>query len=74
LNDQVKEDEMGRAYSTNGKNTNVCKTFLWESQRKDNTKKRRRGVDSIEIDLREIGCSCVDSIDLAQDKDSGGFL
>jgi hypothetical protein len=30
---------------------------------------RRRWVDNIKIDLREIGCDGVDWIDLAQDRD-----
>jgi hypothetical protein len=29
----------------------------------------RRWVDNIKMDLREIGCDGMDSIDLAQDKD-----
>jgi hypothetical protein len=32
-------------------------------------RKRRRRVDNIKIDLREIGRSVVDWIDLAQDRD-----
>jgi hypothetical protein len=30
---------------------------------------RRRWVDNIKIDLREIGCGCMDWIDLAQGRD-----
>jgi hypothetical protein len=30
---------------------------------------RRRWVDNIEIDLREVGCDGMDWIDLAQDRD-----
>jgi hypothetical protein len=30
---------------------------------------RRRWVDNIKIDLREVGCGGVDWIDLAQDRD-----
>jgi hypothetical protein len=30
---------------------------------------KRRWVDNIKIDLREIGCDCMDWIDLAQDRD-----
>jgi hypothetical protein len=30
---------------------------------------RRRWVDNIKIDLREIGWDCMDWIDLAQDRD-----
>jgi hypothetical protein len=30
---------------------------------------RRRWVDNIKMDLREIGCDCMNWIDLAQDRD-----
>jgi hypothetical protein len=30
---------------------------------------RRRWVDNNKIDFREIGCDCMDWIDLAQDRD-----
>jgi hypothetical protein len=30
---------------------------------------RRRWVDNIKIDLREIGCDCMDWIDLVQNRD-----
>jgi hypothetical protein len=30
---------------------------------------RRRWVDTIEMDLREIGCNGVDWVDMAQDRD-----
>jgi hypothetical protein len=30
---------------------------------------RRRWVDNIKMDLREIGWDCMDSIELAQDRD-----
>jgi hypothetical protein len=29
---------------------------------------RRRWVDNIRIDLREVGCGCVDWMELAQDR------
>jgi hypothetical protein len=35
---------------------------------------RRRGVDDIELDLRNIGWSGVDCIDRAQDKEKGDVL
>ena len=30
---------------------------------------RRRWEDNIKMDLQEVGCGCVDSIELAQDRD-----
>jgi hypothetical protein len=35
---------------------------------------RRRWVDDITIDLREIGCGSLDWIDLAHEGTSGGLL
>jgi hypothetical protein len=37
-------------------------------------KPRRRWVDNIKIDLRDIGWDCMDWIDLAQDMISGGLF
>jgi hypothetical protein len=31
---------------------------------------RRRWEDNIKMDLREVGCGCIDCIELAQDRDS----
>jgi hypothetical protein len=35
---------------------------------------RRRWVDNIKMNLREIGWGAIDWIDLAEDRDSGGLL
>jgi hypothetical protein len=35
---------------------------------------RRRWVDNIKMDLKEIGWDVIDWIDLTQDRDSGGLL
>jgi hypothetical protein len=42
--------------------------YWWESQTKKG-RPRRRWVDNIKIDLREIRWDGVDSIELAQDRD-----
>jgi hypothetical protein len=44
------------------------------ARRKETTGKGRRWVDNIKMDLREIGWDGMDSIDLAQNGTSGGFL
>jgi hypothetical protein len=67
-----KDDEMGRACSTNGEKRNAYRVLVGKPEGK-----RRRGrprhewVDStsIKIDLREIGWDGMDWIELAQDKD-----
>jgi hypothetical protein len=33
---------------------------------------RRRSEDNIKMVLKEVGCECLDWIDLAQDKEGGG--
>jgi hypothetical protein len=45
--------------------------YWWESQKKNKLlgKPRRRWVDNIKMDLRQIGWGGVDWIDLAQDRD-----
>jgi hypothetical protein len=47
--------------------------YIWfceETKRKETLgRPRRRREDSIKIDLREVGCGCVDWIGLAQDTD-----
>jgi hypothetical protein len=47
--------------------------YWWKSQKeRDLGRPRRRWVDNIKIDLREIGRDGVNWIDLAQDKDQWG--
>jgi hypothetical protein len=43
--------------------------YWWESQKRPLGRPRRRWVDNIKIDLREIGREGVDWIDRAQDRD-----
>jgi hypothetical protein len=62
--DQDKEDEMGRACSTNGEKRNAYRILVG-----DHWRPRRRWVDNIKMDLRETGCDGMDWIDLAQDRD-----
>jgi hypothetical protein len=61
---------MGRACSTNGGEQKCIDDIGVKARRKETTtKKRRRWVYNIKIDLREIGWDGVDWIDLAQDRD-----
>jgi len=44
--------------------------FWWENLRERNyLRTSRRREDNIKIDLQEVGCECMDWIELAQDKD-----
>jgi hypothetical protein len=61
----VKEDEVGRAYSTNGGEEECIKDIGGKARRKDTTIK----TNNIKMDLREIGWNGMDWIDLAQDRD-----
>jgi hypothetical protein len=66
----VKEDEMGRACSTNGEIRNAYKILVGKPEGKRPLGgPRRRWVDNIKIDPREIGWDYVDWIELAQDRD-----
>jgi hypothetical protein len=68
--DQVKEDEMGRACSTNGGKRNAYRILVGKPEGKRPLgKPRRRWADNIKMDLRDIGWDDVDWIDLAQNRD-----
>jgi hypothetical protein len=69
LNDKIKEDVMGRACSTNEKR-NAYRILVGKPEEKRPLgRPRRRWVDNIKMDLREIGWDGMDWIDLAQDRD-----
>jgi hypothetical protein len=44
-------------------------TYWWENQKRPLGRPRRRWVDNIKIDLREIGRNGMDWFDLPQDRD-----
>jgi hypothetical protein len=66
----VKEDEMGRARSMNGEKRNTYKILVGEPEgMRSLGRPRRRRVDSIKMDLREIGWRGMDWNGLTQDRD-----
>jgi hypothetical protein len=61
---------MGRTCSTNGKKRNAYRILMRNPEGKRPLgRPRRRWVDNIKMDLREIGWDDMDLIDLAQDRD-----
>jgi hypothetical protein len=73
---QVKENEMGRVCSTNGEKRNAYRILVGKPDKKRPLGRPScRWVNNIKIlhnikmDLREIGWSGMDWIDLAQDRD-----
>jgi hypothetical protein len=75
LNDQIKEDEIGRACSTHGEKRNACRILVGKPDGKRPLERpRRRREDDIRIDLIEIGWGGVDWIDLTTDRDQWGAL
>jgi hypothetical protein len=61
---------MGRACSTNGEKRNAYRILVGKPEgKRPHGRRRCRWVDSIKIDLREIGWDGMDWIDLAQDGD-----
>jgi hypothetical protein len=61
---------MGRACSTNWAKQNAYRILVGKPEGKRPLgRPRRRWVDNIKMDLREIGWGGVDWIDLAQDRD-----
>jgi hypothetical protein len=66
----LKEDEMGRACSTNGAKRNAYRILVGKPEGKRPLGRPiHRWEDNIKIDLREIGWSGMDWIDLAEDRD-----
>jgi hypothetical protein len=61
---------MGRANSTNGEKRNAYRILVGKPEvKRPLVRPRRRWVDNIIIDLREIEWDGVDWVDLAQDRD-----
>jgi hypothetical protein len=62
---------VGRACSTNGGEGDCIQDIGGKARRKETTigRPRRRWVDNIKNDLREIGWDGMDWIDLAEDRD-----
>jgi hypothetical protein len=66
----VKEDEMGRACSTNGEKRNAYRILVGKPEGKRSLKRLIHWwQDNIKMNLREIGWGGIDCINLAQDKD-----
>jgi hypothetical protein len=66
----VKEDEMGRACSTNEAKRNAYRILVGNPERKRQLGRPRRWwVDNIKTCLKWIGRGGRDSIDLSQDRD-----
>jgi hypothetical protein len=64
---------MGGAYSTNGEKRNAYRILVGTPNGKRQLRRpRRRFVNNIKIDLREIGWDGVEWIDMAQDRDQWG--
>jgi hypothetical protein len=70
LNDEVKEDEMGRACSTNWAKRNEYWILVGKPEGKRSPgRPRRMWMDNIKINLRDTEWDCMDWIDLTQDRD-----
>jgi hypothetical protein len=68
--DEIKEDEIGRACGTHGKEDECHRILVGKPERKRHIRTpRRRWEDNIKMDLREIGWGGMDWIDLAQDRE-----
>jgi transposase len=61
---------MGRASNTNEENSNSCRILVGNPEGKRPLgRPRRRSVNNVQMDLREIGWDGMGWIDLAQDRD-----
>jgi hypothetical protein len=65
----LKEDKVGRACSTNGEKRNAYRILIENPEGKRLLgRPRRRWVDNIQMDLRDIGWGGMDCVYLAQDR------
>jgi hypothetical protein len=70
LSVSLKQDDMHKACSTNGKNRNAYRILVGKPERRRTQGRLRcKCVDDIKMDLREIGWGGMDWIDLAKDRD-----
>jgi hypothetical protein len=70
LVDQGKENEMGRACSTNGEKRNEYRFLVGKPEGKRPLgRPRHKWEDDIKMDLRETEWDVMEWIDLAQDRD-----
>jgi hypothetical protein len=66
----VKEVVMGRVFSTCGENRNAYRILVGKpGGKRPLVNPRRRWLDNIKMDLREIGWGGIDWIDLARNRD-----
>jgi hypothetical protein len=67
----MKKNEMGGECSTHGDRRGVYRVLAGKPEGKRPLgRPRRRREDNLKTDIREVGCGCIDRIDLAQDRDS----
>ena len=58
-----------------GEGRGVCRVLVWKPEgRRPLGRPRRRWEDNIRMDLWEVGCGCVDWMEIAQDRDRWGAL
>jgi len=68
--DKIKKNKMGGACSAYGGGRVVYRVLVGKPEgRSPLGKPRRRWEDNIRKDLREVGCGCVDWMELAEDRD-----
>ena len=68
--DKIEKNEMGWACGAYGEERGVYRVLVGKPEgRKPMGRPRRRWVDNIRMDLREVGCGYIDWIGLAQDRD-----
>jgi hypothetical protein len=66
---------MGRACNTNGAKRNACRILVRKPEEKRQLRRpRRRWINNMKIDLREIEWDGMDWIDLVQDRDQWRVL
>jgi len=70
VGDKIKKNEMGGHVARMVEGRGVYGVLVGKPEgRRPMGRPRRRWEDNIGMDLREVGCGCVDWMELAQDRD-----
>jgi hypothetical protein len=68
--DKIEKNEMGGACIADGEGRCVYRGLVGNSEGKRPLERPRcRWVDDIKMDIQEVGCGCMDWIELAEDRD-----
>jgi hypothetical protein len=69
LDDQIQKNEVGRVCTTCGERGDVYRVLVETTDRKRLLgRPKHRWENNIKMDIQEMGCECMDWIDVAEDR------